>query len=98
MEPKDAIQNWEHTQAILAWEDPPSPKLPRLKVDRVYAELKTRPMTWAKIYSGGWQLLMWYTPLNDYPDIQLDIIYTSDNGGSMGPRDVYARYTGASDG
>lgn len=84
----------DEPRSIIAWEDPPVP-LPKRKLDVVYAELQTRPGIWAKIYSGPWILVPWYSAYEEWPDVELQTVPQA-NGGLFPPRDVYARYTGVS--
>ena len=77
---------------ILSWEEPPADQ--KNKADRVYAELKAQPGRWAKIYDGPWAIVIWYTQLRDYPDLEMKVHYTTDDMPRFGPREVYARYTG----
>lgn len=76
----------------VVWEDPPPPPVSR--VDRVAAELRGRPGTWAKIaHADGPVLVVWWGPLTNDPEIETRIRLQQPDR-PFEPRDVYAKFVG----
>lgn len=75
----------------VVWKSPPPEPLPRH--ERVAAELRTKPGEWALIArTEAWGFGRWWAPLTSSDEFEVRSVPTTER--AMGPREVYARFTG----